>query len=151
MLRRARFLVVAGLVVAPVGLMACGSDDDPDADREASNIDTYCDAIARYDELTKSVDVSSISGMRQGMEEAVEALRDAAEAAPQEVADEVAALVAGGEALVGVARTTEGDDLQVWLEELSNASRSEEHTSELQSLMRRSYAVFCLKKKTTIT
>src|SRR3546814_5719385 len=28
--------------------------------------------------------------------------------------------------------------------------RSEEHTSELQSLMRISYAVFCLKKKTTI-
>src|SRR3546814_8123031 len=26
-------------------------------------------------------------------------------------------------------------------------TRSEEHTSELQSLMRRSYAVFCLKKK----
>src|SRR3546814_2545034 len=31
-----------------------------------------------------------------------------------------------------------------WLETL----RSEEHTSELQSLMRISYAVFCLKKKT---
>src|SRR3546814_4606355 len=29
-----------------------------------------------------------------------------------------------------------------------NAWRSEEHTSELQSLMRNSYAVFCLKKKT---
>src|SRR3546814_5584181 len=29
-------------------------------------------------------------------------------------------------------------------------SRSEEHTSELQSLMRISYAVFCLKKKQTI-
>src|SRR3546814_6407607 len=29
--------------------------------------------------------------------------------------------------------------------------RSEEHTSELQSLMRNSYAVFCLKKKTTKT
>src|SRR3546814_8228632 len=28
--------------------------------------------------------------------------------------------------------------------------RSEEHTSELQSLMRNSYAVFCLKKKNTI-
>src|SRR3546814_4211630 len=28
-----------------------------------------------------------------------------------------------------------------------NARRSEEHTSELQSLMRISYAVFCLKKK----
>src|SRR3546814_5721208 len=30
---------------------------------------------------------------------------------------------------------------------LSVLSRSEEHTSELQSLMRISYAVFCLKKK----
>src|SRR3546814_9405936 len=29
--------------------------------------------------------------------------------------------------------------------------RSEEHTSELQSLMRISYAVFCLKKKTATT
>src|SRR3546814_5456209 len=29
------------------------------------------------------------------------------------------------------------------------AGRSEEHTSELQSLMRISYAVFCLKKKKT--
>src|SRR3546814_5035801 len=32
-----------------------------------------------------------------------------------------------------------------------NKRRSEEHTSELQSLMRISYAVFCLKKKTSIT
>src|SRR3546814_3231847 len=31
------------------------------------------------------------------------------------------------------------------------AMRSEEHTSELQSLMRISYAVFCLKKKKTTT
>src|SRR3546814_8169483 len=31
---------------------------------------------------------------------------------------------------------------------LDQAERSEEHTSELQSLMRNSYAVFCLKKKT---
>src|SRR3546814_8500578 len=30
-------------------------------------------------------------------------------------------------------------------------TRSEEHTSELQSLMRISYAVFCLKKKKNIT
>src|SRR3546814_4617421 len=31
---------------------------------------------------------------------------------------------------------------------IRSTSRSEEHTSELQSLMRISYAVFCLKKKT---
>src|SRR3546814_3908608 len=32
-------------------------------------------------------------------------------------------------------------------ESMSRSERSEEHTSELQSLMRISYAVFCLKKK----
>src|SRR3546814_9648149 len=37
------------------------------------------------------------------------------------------------------------------LEALTRQTRSEEHTSELQSLMRISYAVFCLKKKKTIT
>src|SRR3546814_4817828 len=31
---------------------------------------------------------------------------------------------------------------------VEHLARSEEHTSELQSLMRISYAVFCLKKKT---
>src|SRR3546814_5733214 len=31
---------------------------------------------------------------------------------------------------------------------VANIGRSEEHTSELQSLMRSSYAVFCLKQKT---
>src|SRR3546814_7804103 len=34
---------------------------------------------------------------------------------------------------------------------LESGTRSEEHTSELQSLMRISYAVFCLKKKKTKT
>src|SRR3546814_5208421 len=36
-------------------------------------------------------------------------------------------------------------------DDLAAAERSEEHTSELQSLMRISYAVFCLKKKTQYT
>src|SRR3546814_3996367 len=36
------------------------------------------------------------------------------------------------------------DEKQQWCQ---MPSRSEEHTSELQSLMRISYAVFCLKKK----
>src|SRR3546814_7123151 len=38
-----------------------------------------------------------------------------------------------------------------WLKPAVLKTRSEEHTSELQSLMRISYAVFCLKKKKTIT
>src|SRR3546814_1796690 len=37
----------------------------------------------------------------------------------------------------------------VWVVKRGRHFRSEEHTSELQSLMRISYAVFCLKKKKT--
>src|SRR3546814_1618942 len=43
-----------------------------------------------------------------------------------------------------VAEVVEPDDLARLVK------RSEEHTSELQSLMRISYAVFCLKKKTKV-
>src|SRR3546814_1718691 len=42
--------------------------------------------------------------------------------------------------------TPAGLPCPVLLERLFSAPRSEEHTSELQSLMRLSYAVFCLKK-----
>src|SRR3546814_3080978 len=41
-------------------------------------------------------------------------------------------------------------DLDSFVPHAASVSRSEEHTSELQSLMRISYAVFCLKKKTII-
>src|SRR3546814_1733777 len=52
------------------------------------------------------------------------------------------------------AGTKRGDLLALGLARLQSLSptcrrRSEEHTSELQSLMRISYAVFCLKKKKT--
>src|SRR3546814_5270029 len=40
-------------------------------------------------------------------------------------------------------------DPEAGLGNIQGEVRSEEHTSELQSLMRRSYAVFCLKKKNT--
>src|SRR3546814_10169463 len=39
--------------------------------------------------------------------------------------------------------------LDTEVEGVGDPERSEEHTSELQSLMRISYAVFCLKKQTT--
>src|SRR3546814_3003551 len=47
--------------------------------------------------------------------------------------------------MIGGIAVTGDDDLAQRLAFLQN--RSEEHTSELQSLMRISYAVFCLKKK----
>src|SRR3546814_10574155 len=42
-----------------------------------------------------------------------------------------------------------GMQLDEGLGDMSHQARSEEHTSELQSLMRTSSAVFCLKKKKT--
>src|SRR3546814_4362690 len=57
----------------------------------------------------------------------------------------VVQIVSTGEALqerrLAEIPTEEWDDVSV------DITRSEEHTSELQSLMRNSYAVFCLKKK----
>src|SRR3546814_10565645 len=45
---------------------------------------------------------------------------------------------------------TNGREATIRVAHCAEAPRSEEHTSELQSLMRISYAVFCLKKKTKI-
>src|SRR3546814_2070397 len=59
----------------------------------------------------------------------------------KENGDEFRRIVADG---VAGSTPSERDAL---LRVLGSSGRSEEHTSELQSLMRISYAVFCLKKK----
>src|SRR3546814_6578125 len=46
-------------------------------------------------------------------------------------------------------RDLKGHDAKIDLKFQRAIDRSEEHTSELQSLMRNSYAVFCLKQKKT--
>src|SRR3546814_1043407 len=55
---------------------------------------------------------------------------------------------AGGEAEANFGDVSDWADAQAMIEQAHKA-RSEEHTSELQSLMRISYAVFCLKINTT--
>src|SRR3546814_9501085 len=47
-------------------------------------------------------------------------------------------------------KALDGIDLEIKRSERVGIVRSEEHTSELQSLMRNSYAVFCLTKKKNI-
>src|SRR3546814_9523518 len=56
-------------------------------------------------------------------------------------------LICEREAEIEAFRAREYWSIDVNLENVEGAPRSEEHTSELQSLMRISYAVFCLKKK----
>src|SRR3546814_5066086 len=68
-----------------------------------------------------------------------------------------AALMASTFAMIGVVRKDRGCAVKLFGEHRTGeqvrpgsraeGKRSEEHTSELQSLMRISYAVFCLKKK----
>src|SRR3546814_8348164 len=53
----------------------------------------------------------------------------------------------GGASKLRKLTTTGGEGEIMTLSATCQPSRSEEHTSELQSLMRISYAVFCLKKK----
>src|SRR3546814_1665680 len=64
----------------------------------------------------------------------------------------VAGLWAGGDCIacgedLTVAAVEDGKVAAEAIHRHLTAARSEEHTSELQSLMRISYAVFCLKKK----
>src|SRR3546814_1472696 len=54
--------------------------------------------------------------------------------------------VEGAEALAGESVLVQEGGLQFAVDVDEGQKRSEEHTSELQSLMRISYAVFCLKK-----
>src|SRR3546814_1797891 len=56
-------------------------------------------------------------------------------------------LVAGEALATGANGGAKVDNTATATEGATATARSEEHTSELQSLMRRSYAVFCLKKK----
>src|SRR3546814_6538216 len=64
-----------------------------------------------------------------------------------------AGTVGAGDAWIAIAAREDRGQLNVVVENSCSSSasrpgiRSEEHTSELQSLMRISYAVFCLKKK----
>lgn len=121
MLRSAGARIVV-VVLALLGLVACGDDDSSAVADETPDLDAYCAAIANYDELTSNFDASSISAVRSSLDQAAAALRTAAGDAPPEVSDDVSALLGGAEAVADVARTIEGDDLQAWLQELSSAS-----------------------------
>src|SRR3546814_2041300 len=67
----------------------------------------------------------------------------------QIVKNETPIVPGGNKALLILEDGTQMALEQLNVGEVAHQNRSEEHTSELQSLMRISYAVFCLKKKNT--
>src|SRR3546814_9665958 len=100
----------------------------------------------------QAIVADAVESARQGVEQ---------EAAEELVSRERHDLLPSGAGLA-VVLVPEGDALLIEAEEAAvryrdpvgvarqigeHGLRSEEHTSELQSLMRKSYAVFCLKKK----
>src|SRR3546814_4058786 len=91
-------------------------------------------------------------GIRRARGGVLEPRRRADEGAYREVVDRVVAAREHAQAHAAGALRELGDRVPVGLcraqRGLVAQLRSEEHTSELQSLMRISYAVFCLKKKT---
>src|SRR3546814_7709239 len=99
---------------------------------------SYCSSDVCSSDLSVDIDVAEKSKLGIAIGEA--ALRDRGAADPRQFEWlRRAVRVAEGPAVALVAGIPFERDLR--------PVRSEEHTSELQSLMRISYAVFCLKKK----
>src|SRR3546814_6477832 len=90
---------------------------------------TRTDTLFPYTTRVRSVGAQVIDLLDDGGAVAMHAVGD-----PAEIRND--RIVLGAEIAAGERR-------------LAGGGRSEEHTSELQSLMRISYAVFCLKKKKT--
>src|SRR3546814_10549137 len=97
---------------------------------------TRTDTLFPYTTLFRSDWLREQVGVRQ-RELLVSGQGEAAPIAPNENA-------AGGDNPAGRAKNRR---VELVVPTTDSRSRSEEHTSELQSLMRISYAVFCLKKK----
>src|SRR3546814_9487862 len=91
---------------------------------------TRTDTLFPYTTLFRSAGVSRLAHEARERAQAIVVIEQPGQRTRQHAGDGVDAVAAG---------------LQVT--DRTQQRRSEEHTSELQSLMRISYAVFCLKKK----
>src|SRR3546814_9278561 len=108
----------------------------------------------RVREFTRAVDGKAVGDPGQVLAEFVEgnvlALQNLGGHVGREALAEAVGLIARADTVyvAGVRRSFPvAAYLAYSLHQVDKKTRSEEHTSELQSLMRISYAVFCLKKK----
>src|SRR3546814_3184827 len=104
---------------------------------------TRTDTLFPYTTLFRSDEAEGDGGGPGGVVGAVSVVDEAAEPGAEEAAE----LMAHEHDAVEGGKVADAENLAD--EAAGERHRSEEHTSELQSLMRISYAVFCLKKKKT--
>src|SRR3546814_9658335 len=102
---------------------------------------------ARFEALDVWPNGDILDAMIEGQFAAVAAVRAALPEVSRAVDDAVPRLGRGGRLAYAGAGTSGRIGVQDGVELTPTFRRSEEHTSELQSLMRNSYAVLCLKQK----
>src|SRR3546814_10462565 len=95
----------------------------------------------RHARLTQAFEVAGLVCQQRGWHALAQLLHGHPGIVPQELGE------GGGRLLLVAGLGVVGSQHAVGPGDAGTAVRSEEHTSELQSLMRISYAVFCLKKK----
>src|SRR3546814_10533117 len=98
------------------------------------------DAVAKLVSARLAADVLGVPTLLLARTDA-----DAADLVTSDIDENDRPFITGERTVEGFFRTRAGIEQGI---SRGLAYRSEEHTSELQSLMRISYAVFCLKKKT---
>src|SRR3546814_3143993 len=116
------------------------------ADRVAGNILGVAARIIEAGVVRERIGTAQRVALRDILEACVDdVIVDHRRAAGSERVAQVQAVRAQAADVAGVVHVL---DRQLRIQQLQFGVRSEEHTSELQSLMRNSYAVFCLKKQT---
>src|SRR3546814_4715894 len=110
--------ICLSVAVSALALIACDGAFAQTTD-QGGGAATQSDAIADASDADNQI---VVTGIRRSLERAADIKRESVQLVDAIVAQDIG--------------------------KLPDPTRSEEHTSELQSLMRISYAVFCLKKKT---
>src|SRR3546814_1792122 len=129
-------VIIAALIVLVPGMSLTNAVNELTSQHLVSGTARFAGAMATLLKLTVGSALALALAHMAGIEPQVRALR------PQPAVVEFSAMVLAAFSFALLFRAQARDYPLVMM------ARSEEHTSELQSLMRISYAVFCLKKKT---
>src|SRR3546814_10102553 len=117
--------------------------------RISALISDVCSSDLIYQVVTRKLNRSAIIEIgKDGVARTAATVDPESRPASEMLTPDVVKRLASGEDVVVAAKPNQIEAVTLLYPNAKIYLRSEEHTSELQSLMRISYAVFCLKKKT---